>query len=161
LTDLVFAYGHNMDLDSLRRWLEENGYDPSGLRGCRPAVLPDHALVWNYHSCRGRGGAANIEPCPGSEVWGALIELEEGLLRALDHKENSPAAYCRGNQRLTVSVPEEGEVEAWVYVARPNSGTRRDVWPTRAYRELMLRGARSLGLPSEYLEELERIPVKE
>ncbi len=159
--DFVFAYGHNMDLESLRGWLGENGYDPSGIKGCRPAVLRGYALVWNYHSCRGRGGAANIEPSPGGEVWGALIELEEGLLRALDHRENSPAAYYRGNRRLAVSVPGEREVEAWVYIARPNSGTRRDVWPTRAYRDLMLRGARSAGLPPAYLEELERIPIKD
>jgi len=161
MTDLVFVYGHNMDLDSLRRWLEEYGYDPGGIRGCRVAVLRDHDLVWNYHSCRGRGGAANLEPREGGEVWGALVELDEGLLRALDHKENSPAAYWRGKGRRRVETADGEGAEAWVYLARPNSGSRRDVWPTRGYRDLLVRSAISLGLPREYVEKLKNIPTRD
>lgn len=159
-SDFTFAYGHNMHLENLKRWLEKYGYDSRKILGFKVAFLEGYDLVWNFHACSGRGGAANIEPREGSRVWGVLIEFEEDLLRAFDHKENHPTAYSRGKERIPVFTIDGRRVPAWVYIARPNYGGRRDVWPTRAYKELLVSAAQEHGLPRVYVARLREVPEK-
>jgi gamma-glutamylcyclotransferase (GGCT)/AIG2-like uncharacterized protein YtfP len=155
--DYTFGYGSNMNFSDLRAWLESNGYDSSLIKSITKAKLDGYDLVWNFYSHRRGGGAANIEPKEGSSVWGALIEYDESLNKAFDRKEGRPVYYDK--EKLKVKRVEDGEdVEAWVYIAAPNKGSRRDVWPRKDYKWICLKGAQELDLPEEYIQKIEQWP---
>lgn len=140
--DFTFAYGSSMNRSDLRSWLESNGYDSSLITQSVPAVLENYDYVWNYFSEKRRGGGANLERKDGSRICGVLLEFDQSLLKAFDRKEGHPFFYSRGDQRAPVQklFPEE-TVSAWIYLARPNRGDRRDIWPTREYKKLILDAA--------------------
>lgn len=156
----VFAYGSNLDLDDLRRWLRERGYPPHAPAEVHRADLIGWRLVWDYHSPMRQGGCANVERAPDARAAlpGAVLHVDDALLAALDHKEGHPERYRR--DRLPVRTPR-GAIEAWVYVVTPAWRRSTPVWPRRGYLETVLRGARALGLPDWHLEALAQTPVAE
>src|SRR3990172_11142414 len=80
---LYFAYGSNLDLRRFRRRC------PAAAVVGR-ARLPDHQLSFTRYSRTSKGGVADIVPEPGAEVWGALYEVDEPCLAALDEYEGVP-----------------------------------------------------------------------
>ncbi len=155
-TDFTFAYGSNMNRSDLRSWLERNGDDSSMIVGYRPAILEGYDFVWNYYSSSRAGGAANLEPKSGGAVLGVLIEFEEPLLKAFDRKEGHPVFYSRGDNRISVICSEDNQsIPAWIYIAGPNKGARHDIWPTRAYKKIIVDAAVENGFPQDYVQRLE------
>lgn len=154
--DFTFAYGSNMNYSDLRSWLERNGYDSSLIATMTPAILDGYDYVWNYYSSGRRGGGANLEPKEGSSVWGVLIEFDESLLKAFDRKETHPVFYSRGNERIPVRVqPGDETIPAWVYFANPNKGNRRDIWPDREYKKIILEAAIEMNFPEDRIAKIE------
>ncbi len=154
-TDFVFAYGSNMNSSDLRSWLERNGFDSSLVVGRKLAILDGYDYVWNFYSSGRAGGAVNLEPKEKSSVCGVLIELDTSLLKAMDRKEGHPFFHAR--QRVKVRLLDQEGTEtvlAWVYLAKPNKGDRRDIWPTRPYKKIVLDGAVEMGLPQECIEKI-------
>lgn len=159
MPELVFAYGSNMHLGDLARWMRVKGLGELGAPRVMPAVLPGHRLVWNYYSPPRLGGAANIEPCGHGDLPGVVIEVDARLLEAIDRKEGHPERYCRGDAPRPVRLLADRFVEAWVYVVRPPYRKPHPVPPRRAYLQLMIEGARQHRLPSWHLESLIGTPV--
>jgi hypothetical protein len=156
-TDFVFSYGSNMNRRELDEWLRRSQYDPALIMRQWVARLEGYDFVWNYWSTSRNGGAANVEPRSGSTVWGLLMEIRLPLLNAFDRKEGHPRYYSRGSETVTVTRHEDGEAfDAWLYVALPNRGDRRDVWPTEAYKSVVLEGATMANLPDNYIERIRR-----
>jgi gamma-glutamylcyclotransferase (GGCT)/AIG2-like uncharacterized protein YtfP len=154
-TDFTFAYGSNMNRSDLRSWLEANGYDSSLIVDASPATLDGYDFVWNYYSQKRSGGAANLERKENSTVWGLLIEFESPLLSAFDRKEGHPSFYSRGEKRVAVRRKRDGEaVLAWLYLAKSNKGTRRDVWPTRQYKKIVVDAAIFWGFPEAFIAKI-------
>ncbi len=154
-TDFTFAYGSNMNRSDLRSWLEAGGYDSSLIVDAVPATLAGYDFVWNFYSSGRAGGTANLEPKEGSTIWGVLIEFDEDLLKAFDRKEGHPYFYSRGASKVPVKRGSDGKtVMAWLYLAKPNKGSRRDVWPTREYKKIVLDAAEFWNLPEEYVERI-------
>src|SRR4030042_3601420 len=154
-TDFTFSYGSNMNRSELRAWLESMGYDSSLVVGYSQAILDGYAYVWNYYSSGRGGGAANLYPRDNSSVRGLLIEFEDSLLKAFDKKEGHPSFYSRGESRVPVRRLEDNQVVyAWVYLARPNRGDRRDIWPTREYKKIVLAAAVEANFPEEEIEKI-------
>ena len=152
----VFAYGSNMDLADLDRWLAEKGHRPGRPATSSPAVLEGWRLVWNYDSPTRRGGAANIEPAVGARLPGALLYVDGPLLAALDQKEGHPERYRR--RRLPVRGPA-ATVEAWAYVVTAPWRSSRAIWPRRVYLETVLRGARAFDLPPAHIAAIAATPT--
>ena len=50
--------------------------------------------------------------------------------------------------------PDNQLVSAWVYLAKPNRGDRRDIWPSRDYKKLVLFAANELNFPEDELEKI-------
>ena len=55
----VFAYGSNMHLPDLKRWLGAQGCSKTGIHQITPAILEGFELVWNYWSPVRQGGAVS------------------------------------------------------------------------------------------------------
>jgi gamma-glutamylcyclotransferase (GGCT)/AIG2-like uncharacterized protein YtfP len=140
---LHFAYGSNMD----SRQMAER---------CRHAVLvglgtlPDHRFIINQR------GVASVVPGPGAKVHGLLWSLTVQDEEMLDQYEGVPKGFYRkvllGIERSSRASPSR----ALVYVASDQkAGT-----PREGYLEQVLAAAQALGLPAEYIAELEtwRVP---
>ena len=151
-----------MHLQDLRRWLREKNYPEDGILEAQPAILSNHRLVWNYHSKARRGAAANIEACPGHDLWGLVLKINGETLKGIDHKEGHPHRYHRGDCPQPLTRLDTGEiVEAWVYKVLPEFTHDTLQTPRRPYIDLMREAATEYGAPKTYLDALNQIPVLE
>jgi gamma-glutamylcyclotransferase (GGCT)/AIG2-like uncharacterized protein YtfP len=139
---LYFAYGANLDLRRFRRRC------PGAVVFGR-ALLRNHQLAFTRYDRHEKGGVADIVAEAGAQVWGALYEVNESCLRALDDYEGAPRSY----RRETVRVADDKSVEheAIAYVANKTG----EFAPSRDYLSQITRGARAHGLPEEYVQALE------
>ena len=140
---LYFAYGSNMDSAQMR----------SRVPDARP--LGRVRLAGYRFRCNkiGRDGSAkaNVEVAVGHEVWGVLFELSDEGLVALDRYEG-------GYRRAEATVWREEAPVAGVHVY-VSTRTSAELWPTRAYRERMIRGALEHELPEACLGTLRALRV--
>jgi len=157
----VFAYGSNMDLDDLRRWLDDKGYASTGLLSSQPGILSGFALVWNYHSKVRAGGAANIEERSGAQLPGLVLTVDAKTLAAIDRKEGHPHRYSRGSRRRSVVLRDNSRVDAWVYVVQPQFILDNIVPPAADYLRLIVAAARKHRLPLWHIALLEQTPIME
>ena len=132
-----FSYGSNMDAREMRQRCPG-----AALQGI--AVLPDHRLMITAD------GFATIVPDRGRRVMGALWQLTESDERALDDYEDIASGFYRRD--FIVIEAQGGVVRTLVYVASSD----RPGKPRPGYLELILSAARALGLPPDYVAELER-----
>lgn len=159
----VFAYGSNMHLPDLRRWLGERGFGDLWLLEHRRAMLPDHRLVWNYYSPVRKGAAANVEHAPGHDLHGLALKVCDRLLGAIDVKEGHPERYNRGDTPVPTRLLTENGVRmdtSWLYVVRPKYLVEEFVPPRAHYLGLMVEAAREHGLPEDYVAGLENVRTK-
>ena len=145
-----FGFGSNLDADRLRI------HCPSA-ELASIARLDGYRLAFTIESKRNwLGGVADILEAPGAAVWGALWSIEDAHSEELDRQEGlfrDPPAY----RRLTVEVatPRGDLVACRSYqVATPNV---EGYAPSPTYKDTLLRGARALGLPPEYIAGLEAL----
>lgn len=156
----VFAYGSNMHLKDLTRWLRERGYPTTGIHRAAPARLRGWRLAWNYHSRVRAGAAANVQRDPSAHLLGVALQVDTATLEALDVKEGHPDLYYRGPAPHAAELLEEGRaVDAWLYVVRPQFLSPQPVAPRRHYLGLMIEAAQEHGLGSEYVLALRRVPT--
>ncbi len=140
---LYFAYGSNLDASQLAERCP-------GSRGLFRACLRHHRLDFSYFSSRWVGGAADVVPHSGDEVWGAVYELDASELSTLDR-------YERGYDRILLSViADDGPRAVVSYTVREKLCFR----PTDIYLDKMLRWGEHWQLPAGYLERLRRVRVQ-
>lgn len=137
-----FAYGHNMGAQAMERACP-------GHRFLGAAQLPDHRLAFTRRSLRTGTGVADILAAPGQSVWGALYELDDEHLAAIDEKEGNGWAYERRSVRVRAA---DGEFEAFAYAVIARDAEH--VQPSREYLQALLDGARERGLPEDYVATL-------
>jgi gamma-glutamylcyclotransferase (GGCT)/AIG2-like uncharacterized protein YtfP len=147
---LYFAFGSNLDAERLRI------HCPSA-RFVLSARLADHRLAFSIESRNTwHGGVADVLPSAGDEVWGALWAISGEHSRSLDEQEGvfrEPAAYRR--YRVAVATAAGDSVSCRCYrVVDPDPD---GFAPSPAYRETILRGARAVALPTDYIARLEAI----
>lgn len=138
-----FAYGSNTDAADWRRWCDTQGIDAGGVQPVGTALLPDHALCFDYFS-RGRGGGAlNLRHRPGGYVEGVLLQADAAGWAALDRKEGAPDWYQRV-QRTAILADGTAQPVA-TYVVAPHR-LRAHCPPSDAYRDIVCRGFAAHGL---------------
>lgn len=113
-------------------------------------------LGFTRYSERRRGGVADLVPAPGAAVWGALYELSDADLAALDDIEGVPSAYVR--EVLTLQHADGATMSAWAYTVAAKAA---EIRPSRMYWRLIVEGAKEVGLPGTYVALLEAIPFDE
>lgn len=151
----VFAYGSNMHLADLERWLGSRPPPRGRILQAQAAHVEGYRLVFNYYSPRRRGGAANVEATPNQRLPGVAVRLNDAGLAAMDDKEGHPHRYVREATRTVLA--SGSEVDAWIYVVRPEFTTAEPVLPTRHYRKLLVEGAVEFGLPEAHIAGLRRL----
>ncbi len=153
----MFAYGSNMNLADLRRWMRDHDHLDVRIDDIVRATLPDHRLVWNYYSAFRRGGAANIEGAPGRRLPGIAMRVCARTRAAIDAKEGHPNVYRR--TEVSIELDGGGIVTADAYIARPERCHPTPQWPTRAYLDLLISAALEHRLPDDHVAALSAIRV--
>jgi len=136
---LLFAYGTLMDIEKSGRIFK------SRVKTAKKAFLPNYRIAFNVPSPYGTGNPNLVEG--GSGVWGVVYEVDEKIIQLLD--KVSPRY-----KRIEVEVLVDGKpVKAWTYIGKSVA----DVKPDVSCVERVIRGARTHGLPEEYIKQLEDI----
>jgi len=146
-----FAYGSNLNADDLEAWsLRQNLPYPLGdIVGL--AWLPDHRLVFDAYSRGRQGGVANVVPCAGYAVPGAVFKVRKGGWKALDRKEGAPGFYHRQNVHVLVEkrFGATEPLSCATYLIAPSG---KFVPPSELYLHVVAQGYAARGLPPEQLE---------
>lgn len=152
-----FAYGSNMLFDQMRERCPSAAFVCTALEGYRLGFTRTAKGNWKGY------GVADVVPDPGQRVWGAVFQIEEHDIGALDRSEGyrpdrESNAYCR----VAVQVQRDGNAErpmaAFTYVVC----TREDPnpLPHQDYVARIIAGAKSWKLPEDYIRGLERTEVR-
>ena len=144
-----FAYGSNLDAQDWARHCASVGAAPEGLRPVGAAVLPDMALIFDYYAASRGGGVANVAPCVGHLVHGALFEADAATWRVLDDKEGAPTRYARAHRIAILADGRRESVVVYEVLASRRGGF---VPPSAAYLAAVRRGYARFGLPPQPLE---------
>jgi hypothetical protein len=151
----VFAYGSNMHLADLRRWLTQHDYPCDGIYDVQPALIEGYELVWNYRSKARSGGAANVQKAPSATLWGLALAVCATTFEGLDAKEGHPHRYHRGaHPKATTLIGPERRVESWLYQVLPEFTHPTPQLPRQAYLQLMVDAAEQFAAPPDYMLSL-------
>jgi len=144
-----FAYGSNLDPGT---FLGRRQMQPLETR---IGVLRDFELRFDLPVGPGERGVANVAASPGADVWGALYRLSHADAERLDRTEGVDRGFYH---RLEVEVQTHDGILLAAFTYR-SPFSREGRKPSRRYLDLLLTGARELGLPEAYVERLLRLPL--
>jgi cation transport regulator ChaC len=147
-SELVFAYGSNMDPAQMRERCPESdlAWFVGEARGWR--------LCFPRESEKRRGGVGSIVRSENDSVWGVIFAVTKRDLTRLDSYEGVPSgAYKR--DYIDIVNSQGKNVSAWTYFAVPDRN--QEFTPHKDYIMLYIRGAEYFGLPAGYIEKLRTI----
>jgi gamma-glutamylcyclotransferase (GGCT)/AIG2-like uncharacterized protein YtfP len=142
---LHYGYGSNLSIKAVHEDLNPNA------KYVMKGFLPNFVVSWPMWSEAEQSGYSGIMEAPGELVHGALYEMTEQELIAMDNLED---CYKDDYRRETFLVlGEDGKWhEADLYrVVEPKGPFA----PARSYVEIMLAGARELGMDPDYIKKIE------
>ncbi len=145
-SELVFAYGSNMDPAQMRERCPESdlSWFIAEARGWK--------LCFPRRSDKRKGGVGSIVPDKTTSVWGVVFSVSVRDLKRLDCFEGVPNAY----KRCHVSVTDQGgrEYTVWTYFAEAQDDPPTEYDPHEDYIGLYLKGAQYFNLPAKYVDSL-------
>ncbi len=119
-----------------------------------PARLDGYALRWHKRSLDGSGKCnAQRTARAGDVVRGAVFELPAAEKALLDRVEGLGVGY---QVSLVEVETSRGAERVWTYVAMPgyvDDALKPFLW----YRDIVIAGARALGLERGYVEAMTRV----
>jgi cation transport regulator ChaC len=142
-----FAYGSNLAADEIEK-------TAPGASAVGIAFLPGFRLVFTKHSRKWGGDAATLVECAASVAWGFVyrVTLEERAaltVREMGYYERSLTVW-RVDERCRF---QDGRpIAAFTFLAKEACPDRCGA--VRAYRDLVVEGASSRGLPASYIEDI-------
>lgn len=164
MRELYFAYGSNLNPEQMARRCP-------GARLIGPARLEGYRLCWpRPWGPEDPGGVLGIEPAHAAKdaVWGGVWVVSEENLKSLDRYEGvAQGEYRRGWVEVKMSEraatdtrePLGGLAACLTYFAVPSDGAPFP--PARWYLDTVVNGARALGLPRDYVDELAATATRE
>jgi gamma-glutamylcyclotransferase (GGCT)/AIG2-like uncharacterized protein YtfP len=148
---IYFAYGSNMARDVIATLSPRH-------RFLGVARLADYRLAFTRRSVKTGSGVADVVQAPGQAVWGALYEIADEELAAIDRKEGHDWAYVRA--RLPVQLAGDSrERIATLYTVR--SKVSPEVPPSRQYLDRIIEAARERELPDQYVRQIAAVRIAE
>jgi gamma-glutamylcyclotransferase (GGCT)/AIG2-like uncharacterized protein YtfP len=138
-----FAYGSNMSAAVMLAI-------SSGHRFLGAARLKGHRLAFTRRSIRTGSGVADMVADPGAEIWGALYEVPQDELEALDRKEGVGFAYAPTD--VLVYSPEGHALNAIAYAVAAKEPV--EIAPSADYLNGIVTAATERSLPAAYVRSL-------
>ena len=148
-SELVFAYGSNMDPAQMRERCPESdlAWFIGEARGWR--------LYFPRESKKRKGGVGSIMRSVDDSVWGVVFTVTKRDVARLDSYEGLPSGVYNRDS-LNVVNSDGRNFSPWTYFAVPD-GQNREFVPHSDYITLYIRGAEYFGLPAAYIEKLRNI----
>lgn len=139
-----FGYGSNLSSAFVKEKLIPNA------KFVMKGYLPNFEIQFPFWSEEVQGGYSGIMEAPGELVQGAIYEVTEQELIDLDDLDVYKDLYRR---ETFLVLGEDGKFHsADLYRVIDPKGPFP---PSRAYVEIMLTGARELGLDPDYIAKIE------
>lgn len=135
-----FAYGSNMNLKQMEERCPNAKFVTVG-------KLKGHKFVYDGFSKRRNGPVANIVESNDDYVLGGIFLVDEQDGKNLDKFEGYPKAY---DKKFCKVEGEDGLIyNVFVYFRKPlQIGI-----PQEDYKNIVIQGARDIGLPQEYINK--------
>jgi gamma-glutamylcyclotransferase len=152
-----FIYGSSLDRDSFAAWAQEHGYTLPDFSRAYTARLDGWRLSCDVASRFWGGAVGSLAAAPGARVEGLALSMPGAARGLADHKEGAVSGlYCPVDVMI---APATGGMPgpAVAYVASPDRRLPSEAAPAAAWLETVIRGARSAGLSSDWIAELERL----
>jgi Gamma-glutamyl cyclotransferase, AIG2-like len=160
-----FAYGSNCYVEtmtSLRRIRLVNS---------TAAVLPGYKLRFNIPGIPAvEPSWACVEKCSKDNVHGVLYTLTPQDFARISFSEGVPFGYQwtvvdvvpyqgDGDRAGEMALSSSSVCQAYTLVSNNPLLPHRDIPPSKAYRDLLIRGAKDFQMDQEHIDKLESIPV--
>ena len=137
---LYFAYGSNLNHREMNFTCPDNKF-------IKRVCLDDYEFVYDGHSNKWEGAAANILKTSDNIVWGGLYEISESDLASLNRREGFPKSYDR--KELEVKDDQGNNYLAITYF---RVGKEIGI-PSNRYRKIVVSGAKDCDLPNSYVKK--------
>ncbi|MET0405454.1 MAG: gamma-glutamylcyclotransferase [Cystobacter sp.] len=152
---LYFAYSTILDRAAFEEWRAQHSYTFFELPEGRLAEALDVDLVYDFPSRWWGGLVAGLADVPGRSVFGLLFEIGGKDWPIIQHKEGAVTHMCV-EREVRVRVGGQ-ELTATAFVTSPRRASTEGQVSSR-FIEALVRGAKSAGLPPEYIERVARGP---
>ncbi len=141
-----FAYGTLLDVESMRKSCPSA--QPLGIM-----KLMDYRMGFATCAADPAHGGCTLDPAPGEVIHGLLYALPARELESLDKSAGVDAGLW-DTIAVTLINGDERKVTANTYTVKNSAGP----WnPPDSYVAPILKGARELNLPADYVAKLEAI----
>ena len=127
---------------------------------CAPASVSNHRLAFNMRMFPPlEPSMASIEASPGDTCEGVLYSLTRAGYEELWKSEGGAMARPGYEEIVVDARVGEDTVQAVTLRAAPWMRMRRDAPPSKRYKNLILEGAKEVGLSSTYIDRLAALPA--
>jgi gamma-glutamylcyclotransferase len=149
---LYFAYSTILDRAAFDEWKGQHGYEFFALPEGDLAEALDVRLVYDFPSRWWGGRVAGLEDAKGSVIFGRLFSIAGKDWPIIQHKEGAVTGMCV--ERLVRVRAGGRDHEATAFATNPARAVQDGPISAR-FIEALVRGARSAGLPADYVRSLE------
>jgi hypothetical protein len=150
MAQYYFAYGADLDPEDLGLRCEMRRRQRVRFAKSTPATLKGFRLICNIPSHYRQGGIFNIIPDPVGVVQGAVYELHAGdAISTAMIKEGESTSYL-----LAVCKVQTAKGETIQALVLRGEAKSKNLLPSPAYLEVVIRAARRHGLPPEWIDHL-------
>lgn len=150
-----FIYGSSLDRDAFARWAGEHGYRVPDFSAARPARLDGFRLAFDVQSRFWGGAVASLREAPGESVEGLALPMPGDARGLVDHKEGAISGLYTMMPVEIAPLAGGDKIAAVAYrAARPLD---RELSPSRAFVETLVKGARASGLSAAWIDRLQRL----
>ncbi|HEX9102192.1 MAG TPA: gamma-glutamylcyclotransferase family protein [Polyangia bacterium] len=150
-----FIYGSSLDREAFAHWAGEHGYRVPDFSAARPARLDGFRLAFDVQSRFWGGAVASLREAAGESVEGLALPMSGDARGLVDHKEGAISGLYTMFPVELAPVGGGDPIAAVAYrAARPLD---RELPPSRAFVETLVKGARASGLSAAWVDRLQRL----
>ena len=152
-----FIYGSSLDREAFAAWAKEHGYALPDFSRARPAVLDGFRLAFDVRSRFWGGAVASLAEAPDRTVEGIALPLPGEARGLVDHKEGAISGLY---EPFAVSVrTADGALPALAYRAVASRRLPSEEPASRAFLDVLRRGAKAWGLSASWQDALSALPA--
>jgi cation transport regulator ChaC len=147
-----FAYSTILDRPAFDEWKTQHGYEFFELPSGQLAEAFDLALVYDFPSRWWGGRVAGLGASAGSRVCGIVFPISEKDWPIIQHKEGAVTGMSV-EREVEVKLADGRSLRATAFSTNPERKSNEGPVSQR-FVEALIRGARSAGLPSWWVDGL-------
>jgi hypothetical protein len=152
-----FVYGSSLDRPAFADWAQAHGYLVPDFARSRPARLLGWRLSFDVVSRHWGGAVASLVEAPGQFVEGLAVPMAGSARGLVEHKEGAVSGLYTAFDVTLQPVEGGPPIPAVAFRAAPDRRLSAEAGPSPAYLEVLVKGARSAGLTTEWQARLEAL----